>query len=180
MVDDIQVIERVIVTNHLAQVRADSPDHAIALFFPNKTAGIQLAEIMATVETVGAAVAALVLDDAGPGVVTHAIDLLGPRPTPGGGHALWVPTVEQCHAIKGQRLVRGLHIDGQQWPALPGLNQPHHHRQQAQAERQQPASGGIGRVVARMIVSQFRTTVGPGHRGHRCDPLGALGRRIAG
>jgi hypothetical protein len=53
LVDDVQVIERIVVTDHLAQVRTEAPDHAVALaFLPDEAAGEQAAEAVAAIKAV--------------------------------------------------------------------------------------------------------------------------------
>ncbi len=125
LVDDVQVIERVIVTDHLPQVRTETPDHAVAMaLFLDETACEQAAEAAAAVKAVAPLVCQAGLQGAGPGVIADAIDLIGPFPTPGLRQALWISLVEQRHPGAGQRLVRGVHIYRQRVTTPAGF-QPH-------------------------------------------------------
>jgi hypothetical protein len=104
LVDDIEVIQRIVIANHRAQVRAVAPDHPVTL--PRLThEGFreQPAAAVGAVEQVATAVGLARLQGAGPRVIAHAVDLFRPVPAPGVGQALWITLIEQRHAGAGQR-----------------------------------------------------------------------------
>ena len=99
LVDDIEMVERVVITDDSAKVRTESPDHAIRLtpLFRERASEYSAGEISG-IEPVLTAIRSPWLQGAGPGVIAHAVDQLLALPAPCFRQSLRKQRVEACHA----------------------------------------------------------------------------------
>ncbi|MNG00088.1 hypothetical protein D3C84_830120 [compost metagenome] len=87
--------------------------------------GEQPATAIGPIQHIASTIGNARLQGAGPGVITHTIDLLRPVPTPGFGQALWISLIEQRHARGGEGVMGGVDIHRQLRPAIAGFQQAH-------------------------------------------------------
>ncbi|MNP24516.1 hypothetical protein D3C76_1172810 [compost metagenome] len=146
----------------------------------NEGSGKQTTTAVGAVQQVAPAIGLARLQGPGPGIVTHAVHLFRPLPAPGFRQPLWITLIEQRHALRGERMMRGMDIHRQLRSTVTGFQQAHQRRDAPYQKGHQPPHGTVMRTVLVQIVCQFRTMIGPRHRGHRGDQVRAFGCCVAG
>ncbi|MNF97944.1 hypothetical protein D3C84_807880 [compost metagenome] len=175
------MIQRILIANHRAQMRAVAPDHPVAMpDFTHEGFGKQPTTAVRPVEQIAPAIGLAWLQRAGPRVIAHAVDLFRPVPAPCFRQALWITLVEQRHTRRRQRFMGRVDVHRQLRSAITRLQQTHQRTDDPKKKRQQPPPRAVRRVMFVQVVRQFRAVIGACHRGHGSHAIRAFGGGVTG